>query len=134
MLRLRYFRTLIKCFKGIRAFAYSQGKDGSYFKKKQIRAIGRRALYEWRCYNARSQRLTIIARQIQEKVAHRARLRLAFNKLAYFRIRAKEMKHDLILRDLLYSDHTVFINGQLVPIEGHEELSFMTVETMAIID
>jgi hypothetical protein len=39
------------------------------------------------------------------------------------------MKNDYILRDLLYSDHTVFIHGDLVPIEGHEELSFLTVET-----
>ena len=39
------------------------------------------------------------------------------------------MKDDYILRDLLYSEHTVFIRGDLVPIEGHEELSFMTVET-----
>ena len=39
------------------------------------------------------------------------------------------MKNDLILRDLLYSDHTVFIRGDLVPIEGYEELSFLTVET-----
>jgi len=39
------------------------------------------------------------------------------------------MKNDAILRDLLYSEHTVFINGDLVPIEGYEELSFLTVET-----
>ena len=39
------------------------------------------------------------------------------------------MKNDPILREMLYSEHTRFINGQLVPIENHEELVFLTVET-----
>jgi len=53
MLRLRYFRTLIKVFKGIRSFANGQGRDSEYYKKKYQRMCLRRIIYEWRCINAR---------------------------------------------------------------------------------
>ena len=40
------------------------------------------------------------------------------------------MKHDYLLRDMFYSEFTVFNSrGDLVAINGQEELSFFTVET-----
>ena len=55
--------------------------------------------------------------------------RKAYRRLNYYRSRSKVLKHDFILKDLLYSDHTYFAkNGDLLPTATYEQINFITVE------
>jgi hypothetical protein len=94
--------------------------------------MGRRVIYELKKYTAKKKRehrisalITVIKKTWLKRIAYR--------RLNYYKTRAKELKQDYILADVLYSEHTIFAkNGDLIPTNSQENINFVTVESRSI--